>query len=432
MNTGKMTRARAVTRRVSVALASVVAASIALAGCTSEGKPTVDVPSLGEGKLSDDIATQLKDATTAAMDTFGASGAVVGVWAPWSGSWVEGVGTVATGSEKPATTEMTFRAGEITREMTCDSLYGMVADKIVSLDDSISKYVIGVSTLSDITLKHLCESTSGLGAVPATVKAEFLQTPARNWRPRELASFGIGVTATGAPGDKYSSSDTGYLLLGLALEEASGMTAQEYIAHYVTGPLGLAKTELPSVASAVPAPTPYLIGQLPPAIEGGRDCSAPVDVTQRSASFGFTNAGVTTDITDLGTYARAVAANTLGGDDGRFADVRPGFDGAPGWVNAAGGSKILGSLIGQAGSAPGYTTAAYSDPATGLTIAVVMNSSAQPDGAESLALQLAAIVSKAPAASGKSAPEAGLPWTAEQYAGNIAALPVCAVAAPAN
>ena len=38
---------------------------------------------------------------------------------------------------------MQFRAGTITRAMTCDVLYAVAAEGKVSLDDSVSTYVAG-------------------------------------------------------------------------------------------------------------------------------------------------------------------------------------------------------------------------------------------------------------------------------------------------
>ena len=45
----------------------------------------------------------------------------------------------------------------------------------------------------------------------------------------------------------------------------------------------------------------------------------------------------------------------------------------------------------------------------------------------SLAWQLAAIASKLPAASGQTAPEAGLPWTADEMGAQVTASAVCPV-----
>lgn len=420
-------RTRSWGRRAATAVATIAIASLALSGCTGEARASVDIPSLGEGKLPDDITTQMRDATQSAVQAVGASGAVVGVWAPWSGSWVSGVGTAATGSETPVSTEMSFRIGGITREMTCDALFGLAADGIVKLDDPIEKYVIGVNDIDDVTLGQLCDSTSGIAGLPGEIRQEWVTVPGRVWRPREIASFGLSREATNKPGERYSSSDTGYYLLGLALQQASDLSASELIAKYVTEPLKLTSTELPGNAAAKPTPAPALTGQLPPAIDGGRNCAAPQDVTEMSASAGYTEGGVTSTITDLGQYARALAARSLGSkDDGRFDPVMPASGEAASWDNVAGGSQVLGTMIGQEGSAPGYSTAAYSDPESGLTVAVALNSSASAGAASVLARLLAAIAMKSPAASGQTAPTTALPWTPEQYSDAIAGIKVCA------
>ena len=49
------------------------------------------------------------------------------------------------------------------------------------------------------------------------------------WDPRELAGYGLGEPRTTEPGTAYVDSDAGYVLLGLALERATGRTAPELI-----------------------------------------------------------------------------------------------------------------------------------------------------------------------------------------------------------
>ncbi|MGV2901002.1 serine hydrolase, partial [Microbacterium sp. AGC62] len=81
----------------------------------------------------------------------------------------------------------------------------------------------------------------------------------------------------------------------------------------------------------------------------------------------------------------------------------------------------------------GYATAAYSDPTTGFTVAVVLNdSTAGVAIAQQLSWELAAIASKAPAAAGQTAPEFGLPFTAEQYHEAITKSALACVPPPAE
>lgn len=422
-------RVRPTRRRVALALASVVALSTALAGCAADEHVAIDVPAQVDAAFPDATAQQLQDAITHAMTAAGASGAIVGVWAPWSGTLVEGVGVESPTSTTAVTDDMEFRVGRVTRAMTCDVLYQVADEGLVRIDDPVTKWVSGFPDLSDITLRELCDSTSGLGSYSAQLSGLFLANPARVWNPRELAGYGVGQSREGEPGAAYRDSDAGYVLLGVALERATGRSAAQLLQDYVADPLDLSATELPTGASATPSATePVLTGLSSQRDAAGvMNCTEPTDMTAMSASSGYTDSGVVSNIHDLGRYAQALAAGALDPKGSHRFDVPIAVPGAPSWYMAGGGTIRPGSLVGQAGAVPGYATAAFSDPASGLTVAVVLNNSGGGASfAEQLALELAAIASKAPAASGATAPEAGLPWTAQQYHDAISASAICA------
>lgn len=404
-------------RRWRAAAASAVVLGLVLTGCSSEDSFSYTPPAQADGALPDDMVTSMQGAVDNALAASGASGAIVGVWVPWSGSWVAASGTQDKAGGAEVSTDMSFRIADVTRLMTCDVLYALADEGTVKLDAKVPEYVSGVADMADVTLLDLCNGTSGAGSSEPTVKAAWMNTPERVWAPLELAGYGLGRPPV-APHTTFQDSDAGYLLLGLALERATGMTARELIAEYVTEPLGLAETELPTAPAAPPATAPAMNGHYLPPVEGGFDCAAPVDITTLSSTSGFTDSGVVSTITDLGRYAQAEAAQALRTKEepARFGSPLPVADTAPSWFQATGGAYLVGSLIGQHGWTPGYSTAAYSDPATGFTVAVVLNdSTAGGRFAQQLSWELAAIASKAPAASGETAPEFGLPFTAEQY-----------------
>lgn len=420
-------------RRWRAAAASAAVLALVLTGCSSEDSFSYTPPAQVDGALPDDTVAAMQAAVDNALVSSGASGAIVGVWVPWSGSWVAGIGTQDRDGGGELSTDMSFRIADVTRLMTCDVLYALADEGTVKLDAPVPKYVSGVANMKDITLLDLCNGTSGAGSSEATVKSAWLNTPDRIWAPLELAGYGLAREQV-VPHTTFRDSDAGYLLLGLALERASGLTASELIAKYVTDPLDLAGTSLPAVAAAPPSATgPSLKGHFMNVAEGVYECAAPVDISTLSSSAGYTDSGVVSDITDLGRYAQAEAAQALRKKDtpDRFGAPLPAAENAPSWYQATGGAYLVGSMVGQHGWIPGYATAAYSDPTTGFTVAVVLNdSTAGARFAAELSWELAAIASKAPAASGQTVPEFGLPFTAEQYHQSItdAAL---ACAAPA-
>ncbi|MFE6734689.1 serine hydrolase domain-containing protein [Microbacterium sp. NPDC057650] len=421
-------------RRLRAVIGASAALALLLTGC-SVGESTFSYtpPEQVDAHLPKATTDQMQNAVQDAMKAAGASGAIVGVWAPWSGTWVEAFGTQGAGSDTKVTTDMSFRVADVTRMMTCDVLYGMADAGDIKLDAKVPKYVSGVADLKDVTLLDLCNGTAGIGSSEAAAKAAWLNTPDRQWQPLQLASYGLGQART-EPHTGYRDSDTAYLLLGLALERASGLDARSLIEQYVTEPLALENTQLPSSTSAEPKPSPALTGSYLPAVQGGYDCTAPVNITKMSSSAGFTDSGATSTIEDLGRYAQAEAQQGLRGEKvekKRFdAPLKVSADGAS-WFQATGGAYVVGSMIGQHGWTPGYATAAYSDPKTGFTVAVTLNNSTSGSViARDLAWQLAALGSKAPAAKGQKAPEFALPFTAEQYKNEIAKSAVVCVAPP--
>ncbi|MDF2561821.1 MAG: serine hydrolase [Microbacterium sp.] len=409
-------------RRWRAAAASAAVLALVLTGCSSEGSFSYTPPAQVDATLPDATVEAMQAAVDNALTASGASGAIVGVWVPWSGSWVTASGTQGRDAGTQGrdggelSTDMTFRIADVTRLMTCDVLYALADEGTVKLDAKVPKYVSGVADMKDVTLLDLCNGTSGAGSSEPTVKGALLNTPERIWAPLELAGYGLGRERV-APATTFRDSDAGYLLLGAALERATGKSASELIAEYVTEPLELSATSLPEATPAAPGDTP-LNGHYLSTVEGGYDCAAPVDITKISSSSGYTDSGVVSNITDLGRYVQAEAKQVLRTKEkpDRFGAPLPVSEKGPSWYQAAGGAYLAGSMIGQHGWVPGYATSAYSDPATGFTVAVVLNDSTGGSRfAQQLSWELAGIASKAPAASGQTAPEFGLPFTAEQY-----------------
>ena len=96
------------------------------------------------------------------------------------------------------------------------------------------------------------------------------------------------------------------------------------------------------------------------------NCAEPLDITELSASVGFTDAGVVSTIPDLGRYAQALAAGALLPDGvDRFDDPLAVYSGAPPGTPTAGGAIRPARSSASTASVPGYSTAAFSDPRPG-------------------------------------------------------------------
>jgi D-alanyl-D-alanine carboxypeptidase len=242
----------------------------------------------------------------------------------------------------------------------------------------------------------------------------------------ELVSDGLAEKTTGTPGEKYAASDTGYVLLGMALQHLTGRSWADLYQQYVWDPLGLEHTSLPDATTlSLPSPHPHAYATTVNAA-GAPQCGTEVDVSELSPSMAWTAGGVVSTLGDLKTYAQALAAGTLVGPSATKQQwtTHP-MSSAPTWEGYGMGVVTLGPMRGYSGSIPGFLTSILSDPKTGLTVVVMLNDSTIGSSyAQLLGMQLASIASKAQAQTGKT-PVIALPWSQKQAEQGMASNTVC-------
>ena len=408
--------------------ALVVSAALVLTACTAATDASPEARAQAAAPFSSKVTSRLDDVLAEAKTLSGSSGAIAGVWAPWAGTWVASPGSVSRTTPGALTPEMRFRIGTNTTALTCTVLLRLVEEGRVRLEDPVSDYVPRVVGLDKITLGQLCRNTSGLADHASLMAPQIMANPSRKWSTREVIASGTGAPRVALPGGIWSASDTGVVLLGLALQQATRRDWPWLYRHYVFEPLGMTNTSLPSPGElAIPGPSPRgYAAALDPV--GRARCGSVLDVTQLSPSVGGVAAGAVSNLDDLKIWAQALAAGTLlskTSTDAQWAPVLPGA-GALSWHRHGLGVERFGPLLGQSGEIPGFISAAMADPVSGLTVVVAFNNSTSGRGfAEAVARRLAAVAGAAPASGEVPAPQLNLPWTENQVAGEIRAVAVC-------
>ncbi|HXH36279.1 MAG TPA: serine hydrolase domain-containing protein [Plantibacter sp.] len=431
--------APATRRRRLAALITAAAVATALAGCSGPSVSDTDFPDQVSGALSGDTTDAITAAVESAIVQSGSSGAIVGVWAPWAGSYTAGVGTTEPGGETKMDPSMVYRIGDTTRPMTCTVLLELVDEGKLKLSDKVQETLPQIQGIEGITYQQLCQNTAGLGSYTPALNTQFVTNPTRNWSMAEILANGLASGTRTAPGALFGSSDTGYILLGMALEELTGQSWQSLYDHYVYSPLGMSKSSFPGATNVdLPGahPNGYTTPRLP---DGTYQCDVPTDETKLSSSMVWTAGGVVSSVDDLRAFTQSFASGSLLNDSTykkQWKDPVSLGEDQPAWKTFGIGGIQLGPLRGQAGSIPGSLSAAFSDPTSGLTVVVMLNNSTLGAGfVQALAMQLASIGAKAAPASGQKAPEIQLPWSEQQMAEQLAASAmVCAapVAPPAE
>ncbi len=384
----------------------------------------------------DEVGTPLPAATVAhfddvvaeAMALSASPGAIVGVWAPWAGEYLSAQGTTAPSGGTQLTADMHFRIGNISSSMACTVLLRLVDEGTVALSDPVQQFVENIPNIGPVTLGQLCQGTSGFGNYAGPLDTRFIMNPTRDWAPLELVSGGLASTRIGEPGTVWSSSETGINLLGIALTQLTHKTWDELFRQYIFEPTGLGGTSFPA-ASVTALPAPAVGGFHTVALpEGGLDCEAPRDVSELSNSMSWVAGGVVSTAEDLHHWGQTLASGSLlsaKSIEAQAATVPLGGT-APSWQGYGLGVMKQGPLVGHSGEIPGFISAMLTDPASGLTVVVMLNNSkVGANFALQLAERLASVASKMPAAKGATAPSIELPWSEEQMADALSAAAIC-------
>ncbi len=143
-----------------------------------------------------------------------------------------------------------YRIGSITKQFTAASILLLEERGKLKLGDPVRKYFAGApAAWNGVTLKHLLSHTSGIPSFtsfPEYPKLKQFQTSAA-----ELIGLFKDKPLEFAPGEKWVYSNSGYLLLGYVIEEASGMSYAEFVRANIFTPLAMADSGYDSNVSVI-------------------------------------------------------------------------------------------------------------------------------------------------------------------------------------
>lgn len=404
-------------RIASISVLTVVA--LGLTACTSSNQTTSqeDVKT-----VSAELAGSIDAAVENALALSGSTEAVIGVWNGESSAYVRGFGDGVTAAT-------TFRGAQSTQPFGCALLLDLVDKGQVSLERKVEKDLTRQSDIADITYAQLCAQNSGLGDFKNGYADINANNPARVWAEKELLANGLANSPLSWPGLDVHMSDTNALLLDRALRVKLQQDSSELLSASVFGPLAMSSTSYPTSFEPAEAPAHSLTPLTYPKSGGAPVCetgAAPVEKLSPSMLRGA-GASITT-VTDLKNFYTKYLGGAFGGEKAKasvteYAPAKnPQRDeaGTPTEELDTVGTQIgfgvekVGPLVGRSGAITGTISAAYTDPATGLTVVVALNNStAGAAFAQALAFQLAALTG------------AELGWTADDQGAKLTELAVC-------
>ena len=216
---------------------------------------------------------------------------------------------------KPVDPHTTYNIGSCSKLFTAAAIFQLTEAGRMTLDDPVSSFFPDYEAGRDITIRHLLHMQSGIvdyvndpeGFWVRVGRDEMDQFMLRSFRDEvtdeEFLENLYAAPLDFSPGTSQEYSNTNYHLLGMIVEQVSGLRLCDYLQEHIFDPCGLEHTTAMKVGNETSAPTAF--GDL-------LECGI-VDENGYTMAPEFERGagGIHTCVTDLWAFDRALLSGRL-------------------------------------------------------------------------------------------------------------------------
>ena len=323
------------------------------------------VPAARAASSADERAAALDNAIPAAMGRAFIPGAIVGIWQDGREPYVRAFGVRDTATRQPMAPDLYMRIGSTSKTFTVTAILMLADQGKLGLDDPIDRYVEGVPSGNQITLRQLAAMRSGLYDYGDDTNQNLPQQPFRQWTPRELLEVAFRHPLLFPPGSAFDYSNTNTVLLGLVVEKVSGQSLASFIEQNILKPEGMTRTVFPAGAE-IPSPHAHGYFKMPD--------GKVVDATDWNPSWGWASGNMISTLDDMRVWARDLAMGKLISpamkrEQQQFLPAPPEGDGALYGLAL----ENQNGWIGHNGNIMSYMVYPYYLPSERMTMVVMLN-----------------------------------------------------------
>ncbi|MGB7435907.1 MAG: serine hydrolase domain-containing protein [Candidatus Acidiferrum sp.] len=155
----------------------------------------------------------------------------------------------------PVTPETIFQTGSVGKQFTAMAVMMLVDEGKIRLDEKFAKYVPeSPAAWKGVTVRQLLTHTSGIadyGGEEETMGKGVINFR-KDYTEEELIHAFAKMPMDFVPGEKWSYSNTGYVLLGILIHRVTGEFYGDFLQQRIFKPLGMSSTRIISEADIVP------------------------------------------------------------------------------------------------------------------------------------------------------------------------------------
>jgi CubicO group peptidase (beta-lactamase class C family) len=295
----------------------------------------------------------------------------------------KGYGTANLELGVPVSPDMVFELGSITKQFTAASILLLQERGQLRVEDDITKYLPDFPTHGQtITIEHLLTHTSG---VPS-------YTGMPEWRSRVREEMSLdtlvglfkGKPLDFNPGESWSYSNSGYILLGAIVEKVAGKSYEQFVEEEIFAKLGMKNSRYGHADEIIPRrASGYTEGP-----DGLRNAEY-LSMTQPYAA-----GSLMSTVDDLVIWARALTSEALlkkSSLDRMFTSYRLKSGKDTGYAYGIGVGQLDGKrVLRHNGGIFGFSTDMLIIPEERLVVAVFCNSDEPNPRPDDMTLRIAA------------------------------------------
>ena len=190
-----------------------------------------------QGQLPPEIQQKIDKLATDALAKSGVPSASIAVVKDGQIAYLRAYGSARLDPATAAKPEMRYSIGSISKQFTAAAILLLQEQGKLSLDDRVGKFFPELARANEVSIRQLLSHTSGYQdywpqdyVMPMMLQPVTAQKILDIWAHKPL-DF--------EPGTKWQYSNTNYVIAGLIVEKASGMSLLQFLQDRVFTPLGM-------------------------------------------------------------------------------------------------------------------------------------------------------------------------------------------------
>src|SRR2546427_4417863 len=192
-------------------------------------------PLTAQTQLSSELREKIDKLAREALAKTGAPSASVAVVANGQIAYVKAYGNARVEPRMPATPEMRYSIGSISKQFTATAILLLQEQGKLSLDDKVAKFIPNLTRSKEVTIRQLLSHTSGYQDYwPQDYVMPIMLQPVTK---EKILDLWARKPLDFDPGTKWQYSNTNYVIAGVIVEKVARMPLLQFLREKVFVPL---------------------------------------------------------------------------------------------------------------------------------------------------------------------------------------------------